>query len=48
MLKLFVTGTDLKYDKTQRELAAFLSKLCADETLECVDGRYSLLKRSTA
>ena len=42
-LKMFLqAGDSLKYDKSQRELAGFLSKLCADETLECIDGRYQL------
>jgi len=46
MLKTFVAGSDVKYNKTPQQLAQFLQRLCKQEKLECgPDGTYKLLKR---
>ena len=45
-LKMFVTGSDVKYSKTPQQLSAFLQHLCRQERLECgPDGQYKLLKK---
>jgi len=45
-LKMFVTGSDVKYSKTPQQLSAFLQYLCRQETLECgPDGMYKILKK---
>jgi len=46
MLKMFVTGSDHKYDKTPQELSSFLQYLCKEDKLEfSADGMYKLLKK---
>ena len=46
MLKMFVTGSDVKYDKTPQQLRMFLHHLCKQEKLECgPDGMYKLFKK---
>lgn len=46
MLKMFVTGSEIKYNKTPQQLSAFLQHLCKQEKLECgPDGMYKLFKR---
>jgi anaphase-promoting complex subunit 2 len=46
MLKMFVTGSDMKYNKTPQQLSMFLQHLCKQEKLECgPDGMYKLLKK---
>ena len=46
MLKMFVTGSDVRYDKTPQQLSAFLAVLCRQETLECgPDGMYRLFQK---
>jgi anaphase-promoting complex subunit 2 len=46
MLKMFVTGSDMKYDKTPQQLSLFLQHLCKQDKLECgPDGMYKLLKK---
>ena len=46
MLKMFVTGSDMKYNKTPQQLSMFLQHLCKQERLECgPDGMYKLLKK---
>jgi anaphase-promoting complex subunit 2 len=46
MLQTFVSGTDIKYNKTPSQLLAFLQLLCQQEKLECgPDGMYKLFKR---
>lgn len=46
MLKMMVTGSDTKYNKTPQQLSAFLQHLCATEKLECgPDGLYKLFKK---
>eukprot|EP00980_Cylindrotheca_fusiformis_P003610 scaffold812_cov124-Cylindrotheca_fusiformis.AAC.2 len=46
MLKMFVTGSDIKYNKTPQQLSMFLKHLCKEEKLECgPDGMYKLLKK---
>ena len=45
-LKMFVTGSDMKYNKTPQQLSLFLQHLCKQEKLECgPDGMYKLLKK---
>lgn len=45
-LKTFVTGSDIRYNKTPQQLAAFLQRLCKEERLECgPDGMYKLFKK---
>jgi len=45
-LKTFVTGSDIRYDKTPQQLSAFLQHLCKQEKLECgPDGMYKLFKK---
>jgi len=47
LLRKFVTandGSDMKYDKTLPQLNTFLTKLCNQEKLECVDGLYLIRK----
>jgi anaphase-promoting complex subunit 2 len=45
-LKTHVTGSDIHYNKTPQQLAAFLQLLCRQERLECgPDGMYKLYKR---
>ena len=46
MLKMFVTGSDVKYNKTPQQLSMFLKHLCKQEKLECgPDGMYKLIKK---
>lgn len=46
MLRTFVAGSDHKYDKTPRQLAAFLQQLCQEKRLECSpDGLYTITKK---
>jgi anaphase-promoting complex subunit 2 len=46
MLKMFVTGSDVKYNKTPQQLSIFLKHLCKQEKLECgPDGMYKLVKK---
>lgn len=45
-LKMFVTGSDHKYNKTAHQLSVFLQHLCKQEKLECgPDGEYKLFKK---
>lgn len=45
-LKTFVTGSDIRYNKTPQQLAAFLQRLCKEERLECgPDGLFKLFKK---
>lgn len=44
-LKTFVTGSEIRYNKTPQQLSAFLQRLCQEERLECgPDGMYKLYK----
>jgi anaphase-promoting complex subunit 2 len=46
MLKMFVTGSDVRYDKNPQQLSVFLQHLCRQETLECgPDGMYRLFQK---
>jgi anaphase-promoting complex subunit 2 len=45
MLKMFVTGSELKYDKTPQELSSFLDYLCNQDKLEYSDRMYKLVKK---
>lgn len=46
MLKTFVTGSDVEYNKTPQQLSLFLQQLCKQEKLECgPDGLYKLFKK---
>jgi anaphase-promoting complex subunit 2 len=46
MLKMFVTGSDVKYNKTPQQLSMFLKHLCKQEKLECgPDGMYKPIKK---
>lgn len=46
MLKMMVSGSETKYNKTPQQLSAFLQHLCRQEKLECgPDGMYKLLKK---
>lgn len=46
MLKMFVAGSDVKYNKTPQQLSSFLKHLCKEEKIECgPDGMYKLLKK---
>ena len=46
MLKMFVTGSDIQYNKTPAQLAVFLQQLVKQEKLECgPDGMYKLVKK---
>ncbi len=46
MLKMFVTGSDVKYNKTPQQLSLFLQHLAKQEKLECgPDGMYKLFKK---
>jgi anaphase-promoting complex subunit 2 len=46
MLKMFVTGSEVKYNKTPAQLSMFLQHLCKEEKLECgADGMYKLFKK---
>ena len=45
-LKMFVTGSDVKYNKTQQQLSRLLQHLCKQDKLECgPDGMYKLVKK---
>jgi anaphase-promoting complex subunit 2 len=45
-LKTFVTGSEIRYNKTPQQLSAFLQRLCKEERLECgPDGMYKLFKK---
>ena len=45
-LKTFVTGSDIRYNKTPNQLGAFLQRLCKEERLEVgPDGMYKLFKK---
>ena len=47
MLKMMVSGSETKYNKTPQQLSAFLQHLCRQEKLECgPDGTYKLVKKS--
>lgn len=43
-LKMFVSGSDHKYDKTPRQLSMFLQRLCKEQRLECENGCYQLIQ----
>jgi anaphase-promoting complex subunit 2 len=45
MLKMFVTGSEHKYDKTPQELSSFLDYLCNQDKLEYSDRMYKLVKK---
>jgi len=46
MLKMMVSGSETKYNKTPQQLSAFLQRLCRQEKLECgPDGTYKLVKK---
>ena len=45
-LKMFVTGSDVKYNKTPQQLSRLLQHLCKQDKLECgPDGMYKLVKK---
>jgi anaphase-promoting complex subunit 2 len=45
-LKMFVTGSDIKYNKTPQQLNRLLQHLCKQDKLECgPDGMYKLVKK---
>lgn len=45
-LKMFVTGSDIKYNKTPQQLSRLLQHLCKQDKLECgPDGLYKLVKK---
>ncbi len=45
-LKMFVTGSDIKYNKTPQQLSRILQHLCKQDKLECgPDGMYKLVKK---
>ena len=45
-LKMFVTGSEIKYNKTPQQLSLVLQKLCKEEKIECgADGMYKLIKK---
>ena len=45
-LKMFVTGSDIKYNKTPQQLSRLLQHLCKQDKLECgPDGMYKLIKK---
>ena len=44
MLKMFVTGSEVKYNKTPQQLSMLLQHLCRQDRLECgPDGMYKLV-----
>lgn len=46
MLKMFVTGSEVKYDKNPQQLSMFLKHLCKQDKLECgPDGMYKLVRK---
>lgn len=46
MLKMYVSGSDVKFNKTPQQLSTFLKYLCKQEKLECgPDGMYKLFKK---
>ena len=46
MLKMYVSGSDVKFSKTPQQLSTFLKYLCKQEKLECgPDGMYKLFKK---
>lgn len=46
MLKMYVSGSDVKFSKTPQQLSTFLKYLCKQEKLECgPDGMYKLYKK---
>lgn len=46
MLKMYVSGSDVKFNKTPQQLSTFLKHLCRAEKLECgPDGMYKLVKK---
>lgn len=46
MLKMFVTGSEIKYNKTPQQLSMFLKHLCKQDKLECgPDGMYKLVRK---
>jgi len=46
MLKMYVSGSDVKFNKTPQQLSSFLKYLCKQEKLECgPDGMYKLFKK---
>ena len=45
-LKTFVTGSDVRYDKSPQQLSTFLQQLCREEKIELgADGMYRLFKK---
>lgn len=45
-LKMFVTGSDIQYNKTQQQLSRLLQHLCKQDKLECgPDGMYKLVRK---
>jgi anaphase-promoting complex subunit 2 len=45
-LKMFVTGSDIKYNKTPQQLSRLLQHLCKQDRLECgPDGMYKLVRK---
>lgn len=46
MLKMYVSGSDVKFNKTPQQLSVFLKYLCKQGKLECgPDGMYKLFKK---
>jgi len=45
MLKMFVSGTDHRYNKTPQQLRVFLQQMCKDEKIEFSNGVYKILKK---
>ncbi|CAM9914808.1 unnamed protein product [Choristocarpus tenellus] len=43
-LKMFMSGGDLKYDKSLAELSQLLNRLCNESKLDLVNGEYALVK----
>jgi len=44
MLKMFVSTSEHRYEKTPQQLSSFLEHLCKQDKLEFVDGMYKLVK----
>eukprot|EP00934_Nitzschia_sp_Nitz4_P000488 Nitzschia sp. Nitz4//scaffold126_size65214//33783//36208//NITZ4_006158-RA/size65214-snap-gene-0.52-mRNA-1//1//CDS//3329534695//488//frame0 len=46
MLKMFATGSEVKYNKTPQQLSMLLQQLCKQDKIECgPDGMYKLIKK---
>lgn len=46
MLKMYVSGSDVRFNKTPQQLSVFLKYLCKQEKLECgPDGMYKLFRK---